>query len=253
MTIAAEIPLLLALPPLALIDGLSAGTLLVPLLLLLAPGRVRVARILLYLTTITLFYVGIGVLLSFGLVQLFTTQGEWLSSTAGLITRLVLGIALVVVACIMPGGRRPAATHAGIPEGSRLVRWRETLMDSRAGGTVVVGVALAAGVVELSTMFPYIAAMSLLADAGLPLAAHIAAVIAYGVVMIAPALILLAVRVLARGRVDGPLQRLATWVYRLGSGETMAWIVGIIGFLVARSAADALGLFRPLSELIGAG
>src|SRR5690606_18594143 len=44
-----DVPLPIALAILALLDGLSVGTLLIPLFFLIAPGRPKVARILLYL------------------------------------------------------------------------------------------------------------------------------------------------------------------------------------------------------------
>ena len=51
---------------LALVDSLSFGTLLIPLLFLMVPGRVRVARIVLYLATIALFYLVAGVAITWG-------------------------------------------------------------------------------------------------------------------------------------------------------------------------------------------
>ncbi|MBM4498977.1 hypothetical protein GS469_09700 [Rhodococcus hoagii] len=52
-----------ALAVLALTDSLSFGTLLVPVWLLMTPGRVRPHRILLYLGTVAAVYYGIGIAL----------------------------------------------------------------------------------------------------------------------------------------------------------------------------------------------
>ena len=50
--------------------------------------------------------------------------------------------------------------------------------------------------------------------------------------------------------VQRPLERFAAWMERTGA-ENTAWIVGIIGFLIARSAATELGIFDALSRLGG--
>ncbi|MBM4532658.1 hypothetical protein GS563_28475 [Rhodococcus hoagii] len=55
-----------ALAVLALTDSLSFGTLLVPVWLLMTPGRVRPHRILLYLGTVAAVYYGIGIALMAG-------------------------------------------------------------------------------------------------------------------------------------------------------------------------------------------
>lgn len=55
--------LLLSLAGLALVDSTSIGTLFIPIWLLLAPGRVSVRRILVYLGTIAAFYFAVGLVL----------------------------------------------------------------------------------------------------------------------------------------------------------------------------------------------
>lgn len=56
---------------LALLDSTSVGTFFVPLVLLLVPGRPRVAPILGYLATIAVFYLALGVLVMLGGGALF--------------------------------------------------------------------------------------------------------------------------------------------------------------------------------------
>lgn len=63
--------------------------------------------------------------------------------------------------------------------------------------------------------------------------------------MVAPALLLLAARLLAHRQVEPLLQRIGRWMEKNG-GETTAWIVGILGFLIAR---DALGRVPELQFL----
>jgi alkylhydroperoxidase/carboxymuconolactone decarboxylase family protein YurZ len=275
------LPLPVSLALLALVDGLSVGTLLIPVFLLLSPGRVRVRRILLYLASIAGFYLVVGLLFLWGLVNVVDVAADFLTSQAGLVTRLVVGVALLLIAFTMPTKRaapasssaRPAAVTdaarsssfesapdplaAPAPAGptvapapGRLTRWRERLLDPRTRSTAVVAVAVAAGLVEVATMLPYIVAMTMLADAGVDTPFRVVAMVAYCALMIAPAVVLLVLRLVAAPLVQRPLERFAAWMERTGA-ENTAWIVGIIGFLIARSAATELRIFEGLGQLVG--
>ncbi|WP_341940726.1 GAP family protein [Microbacterium sp. LWH10-1.2] len=300
------LPLPLSLALLALIDGLSVGTLLIPVFLLLSPGRVRAGRILLYLGTIAAFYLVVGLLFLWGLVNLVDVASDFLSSSAGLIVRLIVGAALLVVAFAMPtdskareaasasaalgatasaasgtaasgttasgatasdgavsaartdpltpppaaaappaGGAVPAPT----PSSGRITRWRERLLDPRTRGTAVMAVAIAAGVVEVATMLPYIVGMTMLADAGVSTPFRVLALVGYCALMVAPAVVLLVLRMVAAPLVQRPLERFAAWMERTGA-ENTAWILGIIGFLIARSAATELGIFEAIGTML---
>lgn len=278
------LPLPLSLALLALIDGLSVGTLLIPVFLLLHPGRVRAGRILLYLATIAAFYLVVGLLFLWGLVNLVDVASDFLASPAGLIIRLLVGGALLITAFVMPTGEKaatgasrtaavppttapagvspwtgmptgeanplsrttpppPVAAAAPAPRPGRITRWRERLLDPRTRGTAVMAVAVAAGLVEVATMLPYIVAMTMLADAGIDTPVRVLSIVGYCVLMILPAVVLLILRLVAAPLVQRPLERFAAWMERTG-GENTAWIIGIIGFLIARSAATELGLFQ---------
>lgn len=270
MEILGGLPLPLALAALAIVDSLSVGTLLIPVFLLLSPGRVRAGRILLYLVTIAGFYLLVGLLFLWGLVNLVDVASDILSSPAGLVARLLVGIALLVTSFLIPTGeraeKRAAVTAAaggavgssglhtppeepGAPspvpevrEPGRITRWRERLLDPRTRGTAVMAVAIAAGLVEVATMLPYIVAMTMLADSGVDTPMRVLALVGYCALMILPAALLLLVRLVAAPLVKRPLERFAAWMQRTGA-ENTAWIVGIIGFLIARTAASELGLF----------
>jgi hypothetical protein len=276
MDLLADAPLTLTLAALALLDGLSVGTLLIPVFLLLAPGRVRAGRVLLYLVTIAAFYLAVGVLFMLGLVNLVDVAQGFLTSPAGQITRLVVGVALLLAAVVMGTGSkkradaaavvtapaaapsdpapssRPAspATPSQAATPTRLTRWRDRLVSSEASGGAVMAVAIAAGLVEVATMLPYLVAMGMLADAPLTMTLRFGALAAYCGVMILPAVILLVLRIVAARLVERPLARLAAWMERTGR-ENTAWIVGIVGFLVARGAANELGLFEALGRMGG--
>ncbi|MDW4574412.1 GAP family protein [Microbacterium sp. M3] len=308
MELLADAPLAVTLGLLALLDGLSIGTLLIPVFLLLTPGRVRVGRVLLYLVTIAVFYLAVGILFMLGLVNLVDVAQDFLSSTGGQVVRLLVGAGLLIAAFFIGGGASaqakaaaqaaasnpssrssledpgvspwtgmprptvsgPAHVSAGstppsaAPPGAsptrpapassapetRLTRWRNRLLAPEASGAAVMAVAIGAGLVEIATMLPYLVAMGMLAEAPLTMPVRIGALAAYCTVMVVPALVLLVLRVVAAPLVERPLARLAAWMERTGR-ENTAWIVGIVGFLIARGAATELGLFERLGATLG--
>lgn len=256
--------LLLTLGALALVDSLSVGTLVIPVLLMLAP-RLRPGRILLYLVAIAVFYLLVGVAALSGFATVADAARAVLESTPGRVAQLIVGVGLLVGSFFVGGdkttrrsqhavahgavgsvavGAAPEADAAAAAEGrpGRISRWRDRLAGDGVAPGVVVAVALGAGVAELATMLPYIAAMGALVESTLPFPARLVALAGYCAVMIAPAVLLLLVRVVAMRIVEAPLRRLAAWLEREGA-ETTAWIVGIVGFLIARAAATELGLF----------
>lgn len=278
MDLLTDAPLAITLAVLALVDGLSIGTLLIPVFLLLAP-RLRGSRVLLYLVTIAVFYLLVGILFMLGLVNLVDVAQSFLSSTTGLWIRLLLGAGLLVVAFAMPTNEqakkkreaaaaervRSAARGGALPEaaagaadasdatpaagdpapGGRIARWRDRLLADGTSRLTVMAVALGAGLVEVATMLPYLVAMGMLAEAELSMPLRFGALAGYCLLMIAPALVLLVLRIVAAPLVKAPLERLAAWLERTAS-ENTAWIVGIVGFILARSAASELGLFEQI-------
>ncbi|GAA1785550.1 GAP family protein [Agromyces lapidis] len=283
MNLPTGVPLELSLAALALLDGLSIGTLLIPVFLLLAP-RLRGDRVLLYLVTIAGFYLLVGVLVTLGMVNFIEAGQSFVNSTAGLVARLVVGVALLLVGIAMPtrekvrervgvetlgaeaittqpcvaadrlsgsGGSGSSSTRAGTApstSGGRVARWRDRLLSDAVSPANVMAVALAAGLIEVATMLPYLVAMGLVAEAELELWMRIAALAGYCALMIAPALVLLGLRLVAAPLVRRPLERLGAWLERTAA-ENTAWILGIVGFLVARSAASELGIFAAFEEL----
>ena len=250
MDVLTGLPLPAALAILALADGLSVGTLLIPLFFVTAPGRPRLGRVLLYLGTITGFYFAIGVLFTLGIVSAIDVAKDVLGSRPGQWGLLIVGAGLLG-AGIWIGERdakRRKRAAAGDPDAlqgsARLLRWRERLLDPNAGSGAVVGVAFAAGLVEVATMLPYLIGMTMIADAPLGMPSRFAMLAGYCLVMIVPALLLLTARIIAAPVIERPLQRFTGWMQRTGA-ENTAWILGIIGFLLARSAFTELGLQLP--------
>jgi Sap, sulfolipid-1-addressing protein len=263
-----------ALALLALIDSTSFGTLLIPVWLLMAPGRVRVGRMLLYLGSIAGFYALVGLAILLGAGALSDTLAGLSSTRPFLIGQLLLGVGLFAWSFKLEpaGGRKPAESAVGTPEPSvagasvpsvggvpaagamagttpvpapparagRLSRWRERVLSSESGsGGALATLAVGAGLVEVATMLPYLAALGLIGTQGPGWPTSALWILGYCLVMIAPALVLTAARVFAARLVARPLGRLDAWLTKNAAGTT-AWVVGIVGFLVARDAIGRL-------------
>jgi hypothetical protein len=267
-----------ALALLALIDSTSFGTLLIPVWLLMAPGRVRVGRMLLYLGSIAGFYALVGLAILLGAGALSDTLAGLSSTRPFLIGQLLLGIGLFAWSFKLEpaGGRKPAEPAAdapgpsvagasapsvgGVPaagamagttpdatpvpaepaRASRLSRWRERVLSSESGsGGTLAALAVGAGLVEVATMLPYLAALGLIGTQGPGWPTSALWILGYCLVMIAPALVLTAARVFAARLVTRPLGRLDAWLTK-NAASTTAWVVGIVGFLVARDAIGRL-------------
>lgn len=209
--------LLGALAVLALIDSTSFGTLLIPIWLMLAPGRLRPTRLLIFLGTVAAFYFVLGALLTAG-VNAFSDQlKDALDTKPVQVVQLALGIFLLVMAFHVGRKKEPG-------EGGRVTRWRQSAM-SEEGSTK---------------------ALMSIADVPWPVMAAVLA--GYCVVMVAPALVLLAGRILAQNRIEPLLRRVNDWMIRNGA-ENTAWILGIIGFILAGNALEPLGVLGQIDRL----
>ncbi|MFF3065332.1 GAP family protein [Oerskovia sp. NPDC057915] len=258
------LPLLGVLVVLALVDSTSFGTLLIPVWLLMTPGRVRVARLLVYLGTVAGFYLVVGVVVALGAGAFAEGFGELFETRPARIVELLVGVALVAYSFRLDRRSKGSSDGQG-----RVLRWRARAMGassgtgaapsgltplsdgaahpapvataSRAGSvTALVGLALAAAAIELASMLPYLAAIGMMtrADLGWPATGVVLA--GYCVVMVLPALLLMAARVLAARQVGPLLDRLNAWMTK-NAASTTAWVVGIVGFLLARDAVVWLG------------
>ncbi len=222
-----DLALLGSLAVLALIDSTSFGTLLIPIWLLMHPGGVRAGRLLVFLGTVAVFYFAVGVAVALGADAFLPQISRALDTRPASWAQLVLGVALFFLSFRLD--RRKGG-------GGRLTRWRErALTDGSATG--LAGLALAAAAAEVTTMLPYLAAIGLLTTANLA-AGPIALVMAgYCLLMILPALLLLTLRLTAGDHLTPLLTRISTW---MANSNALSWIVGIVGFLLARDAAVRL-------------
>ncbi|MBB3665131.1 hypothetical protein FB384_004082 [Prauserella sediminis] len=229
---------------LALVDSMSFGTLLIPVWLLMTPGRVRVGRVLLFLLAVTATYFLIGLALLVGAIALIDTFNGLRETDAFLIGQLAVGLGLFVASIRMDnkGARARAAERAANGEG-RISRWRAKVMGD---GTVKVGsaaalmaLAVTAVLVEVATMIPYLAAIGIITTQGPGWPGDAALLAGYCFVMIIPALVLTFGRIVAHSALAGPLSRLDHWLTK-HAHSTTAWIIGIVGAILALRAVSAL-------------
>ncbi|MER5332685.1 GAP family protein [Micromonospora sp. NPDC002717] len=228
-----SVGLLLSLAGLALVDSTSIGTLFIPVWLLLAPGKVSVRRILTYLGTIATFYFAVGLLLVWGGSRLADALGGALDNRPVLWAQLALGIGLFALS-FRYDGKRPRRSGG-------VLRWRDRATAGDSSPRWLVGLALLAALAEVATMLPYLGAVGLLTTSGLGAGAVVGLLAAYCLVMVLPAVLLLASRVAWPRLVEPLLARLNAWIVRT-SGSVLGWVLGIAGFLLARDAAARLEL-----------
>lgn len=226
------------LAALALVDSTSFGTLLIPIWLMLTPGRPALGKIVVFLLTVAGFYLLVGIGLLAGTSFVMEHLDGALESPAAYRVQLVIGIALFAWSFRLGRGDRGAG---------RLTRWRERLTRTEGGHGPVVVLALTAALLEVATMLPYLGALASIGRSDLAPPAQVGVLAVYCFVMLVPALVLLTLRVVAARLVEPLLARVSGWMERSG-GETTAWIVGIVGFLVAR---DALIHLPEITERIG--
>tara|TARA_R100001039_G_scaffold37797_2_gene37264 strand:+ start:1523 stop:2236 length:714 start_codon:yes stop_codon:yes gene_type:complete len=231
-----DLPLILSLTGLALLDSTSIGTLFIPVWLLLAPGGVKPSRILLYLATIALFYLGVGILLMLGAAPLFDALGQFTDNPVVVWAQLLLGVGLFVVSFRFDSQR---SRRLGKPD--RAARWRERASGDKVSARFLMTIALLAAMAEVATMLPYLAAIAILSTTELAAPAVFGLLAAYCLVMVVPALLLLALRLFSQPLVQPVLLKLDGWINRHGE-TTVGWIIGIAGFLVASDALAKLSL-----------
>ncbi|WP_433123161.1 GAP family protein [Arthrobacter koreensis] len=264
---------------LALIDSTSIGTLVIPVWLLMRRDAGRTTgKVAAYLGAVGVFYFLVGLLLLSGAAGLGRVLGGGLGSFFELAPVQVLMVAAGAGMLIWSfkdtslkgtpngGGENgvgaaadgtPANGTGGTGSGgggrsaavlqrSRATehRWQRRIgkaLDSRGG---LLGLALLAGVLELPTMLPYLAAVGVLTSAGAGWSVSAGMLALYCLVMLLPALLLVLLRCVLGRHLDGPLERLRAWLTKV-SGEAVLWVVGIVGFLMLR--AGLAGLFPDAS------
>lgn len=244
-----NIELIAPLVLLALIDSTSFGTLLIPLCLMLVPGRPHPGRILLFLGTVAAFYLLLGIALLLGASTLLDALQETGNSQPLRVAQLVIGVGLMALGVFMEpwtkaGKERRLARRAEklARSGPSLqMRMRERATDASAPVGAVIGLALIAGIIEAASMIPYLAAIGFLTTSELSLAGRGAVLFGYCLVMIVPALLLLAARLLLHDHVAPALKKLEAFLSR-NANEAMAWVIFLVGLYLVGDSLGALDL-----------
>ena len=242
-----SIELIAPLVLLALIDSTSFGTLLIPLCLMLVPGRPHPGRILLFLGTVAAFYLLLGIALLLGASTLLDTLQETENSQPLRVAQLVIGIGLMALGVLMEpwtkaGKERRLARRADklARSGPSLhMRMRQRAADASAPVGAVIGLALIAAIIEAASMIPYLAAIGFLTTSELSLAGRGAVLFGYCLVMIVPALLLLSARLLLHDHVAPILRKLEAFLSR-NANEAMAWVVFLVGLYMVGDSLSAL-------------
>ncbi|MUK01370.1 GAP family protein [Vibrio cholerae] len=217
---------------LALIDSTSFGTLLIPIWLMLAPGRIRLARILVFLLTIGAFYVAVGLAVLFGAEAAIRQYGDLFASRPAHVVFFGVGAALLAWSLVLERQAKRQKVTGSAP--GRLAAFRERAVGSETGGgafPALVGLALLAGLVEVASMLPYLGAIGAITASDIPWPVSGLVLAAYCAVMVLPAVVLLLLRITAARRVDPLLQRIDRWMTR-NSTNSLSWVVGIVGVVV---------------------
>ncbi len=231
-----------ALVVLALIDSTSFGTLLIPVWLLMAPGRPRPARLLAYLGTVAGFYLAVGIAVMLGAGALLDRYGDALDSRPVMLLQLALGVFLFAISWRFDGKKAEArAARQGAKPG-RLVRWRARATGTEADASLLplLGLALGAVAIEVGTMLPYLAAIGLITTSDLGTGTSLGVLAAYCVVMVLPALLLLGGRMAAARFVEPRLARLEKWLSK-NAVELTGWALGGLGVFLTLNALGRLG------------
>lgn len=230
---------------LALIDSTSTGTLVLPLVLLLftsgggrGGARAVALRVTLYLAVIALFYWLLGVALLAGVTVAFQPVADFLATRVGAAALVALGAGLTALSWWVDpkeirkrGGDPDASTRRWIARAERAVRrW-----------PALAALAVVAGLIEVASMLPYLAAIGGLAQSELPRGASALVLVAYCLVMVLPAMVLVMARMVLGERIDRPVAALRNWAVRTAP-TTLAWVLGIVGVvIIVRTVPTLLG------------
>ena len=242
-----NVELIAQLALLALVDSTSFGTLLIPLSLMLAPGRPLPGRIVLFLCTVAAFYLLLGIALLLGASTLLDTLQEAGNAQPLIIAQLVVGICLITAGVRMQpwtkaGKERRAARRAEKQTDtgpSLLKRMRGHATDPSAPVGVVFFFALTAAGIEAASMIPYLAAIGFLTTSELSMVGRSVVLLGYCLLMIAPALVLLAARLFLHSYISPGLKKLEESLSRNAS-EAVTLLLFLLGLYMVGDSLNAL-------------
>jgi len=214
---------------LAAIDSINPSAIVVTLYLLSTAGSRALVRVGVYVTTIFITYLLLGVMMVLGIESLLPFFGGVLRSRTGFIAQCLAGLVLLVYGLTASTSRQPtpvvarpsASTHAAL---------------------VMLGVTVTA--MELPTAVPYFAAIALISEAALPIRAWLPLLGIYNVIFVLPPIALLVGHLVLQDRLA---ESYAALRQRLESGarETMRWVAGLVGgWLFLTGAIELIARLR---------
>lgn len=222
---------------LALIDSTSFGTLLIPVWLLTTPGRLRIGRVLAFLSVVAGAYFAIGLGFMLRATTLFDAYSSLLKTLGFRYAQFAAGIVLLIISQFMDTkSARARAAERAARGGGRILRWRNRIMgDGSSSGSIATlfGLAITAVLFETATMLPYLIGIGIITVSGPRWPGNGLLLLGYCLVMILPALVLTAGRLIFRSAFEAPLTKLDSWLTR-NAQATTSWVIGII--LAAQAA-----------------
>lgn len=221
-----QLDVVLPVTGLALLDTLSPATIGITLVVLLS-GRARLAMPLLaYLSTVAVCYFALGVALMLGLDLALSRLGDLVDPQAVLWGQAVVGAAMLGYSFVMPTKRRGGVAR------------RE---PRELGIVAMVGLGAGTFLMEAATALPYLAAIGIMTVAGLSPLQWLPLLAGYTVIMVAPPVLMYVSYRLLGERLRPRLRR---WREKVAEGslESLAWLLGIAGFLLLANAINRLGL-----------
>ena len=200
------------------------------------------------LVTVATFYLLLGIALLLGASTLFDTLQAMESSKPLLIAQLIVGVGLMTLSMLMEPWTKAGKERRLARRAEKLarsgpsvhMRMRERAIDASAPVGAVIVLALMAGIIEAASMIPYLAAIGILTTSELSLAGRGAVLVGYCLVMIAPALLLLAARLSLHDNIAPALKRLEAFLSR-HANEAMAWVMFLLGLYLASKSWSAIG------------
>ena len=217
---------------LALVDSINPSALVMTLYLLTRAAPP--SRVVAYIAGIFGTYLAAGVLLMLGLDTLLESFRDAFESPAVYAVQGVLGAGMLVYS-LVPRSRPAARPRRRF--GNAFGNASTTAL------TATVALGMTVTLLELPTAFPYLGAVALLANAGLPVAQWLPVLVVYNVIFVLPPVALLVGHLLAGRRLGPRYERLRERLQH-GARETMLWILGVVGFLLLADSLRFLGFLR---------
>jgi len=195
------------------VDSINPSAIVVTLYLLSTAGSRALVQVVVYVSTIFITYLLLGVVLVLGIESLLPSLGGVLRGLTGFIVQSLVGLVLLIYGLTASTSRQSAPVVAR-PSASTYA------------ALVMLGVSVTA--MELPTAVPYFAAIALISEAGLPMRAWAPLLGIYNVIFVLPPIALLAGHLVLQERLAEPYAALRQRLEG-GARETVSWVAGLVG------------------------